>query len=194
MKVLVIGASGTLGSAVATALEKEHQVVRASRSGPVTVDLEDSDSLDALFAGLPDLDAVVCCAVSGPMVDFATATDEEFLAGLQGKLLGQIALARRAQHHLRDGGSITLTGGTFTTPMVGGSLGAVINTGLEGFVRNAAAELPRDLRINLVSPGWIAETLQLLGRDPAPGILAVDAARSYVTAVEGRTNGETLLP
>lgn len=96
-------------------------------------------------------------------------TDEGFLAGLQGKLLGQVALARRALHHLRDGGSITLTGGTFAAPLAGGSLGAPVNTALEGFVRNAAAELPRGLRINLVSPGWITETLQRLGTDPADG-------------------------
>ncbi|MFJ6622071.1 short chain dehydrogenase [Kitasatospora sp. NPDC091335] len=194
MKILVIGATGTLGRAVADSLETTHQVVRASRGGPVTVDPEDPDSLDALFAGLPDLDAVVCCAASGPLVDLASVTDGEFLAGLQGKLLGQVALARRALHHLRDGGSVTLTGGTFTTPLPGGSLGALINSALEGFVRNAAAELPRGLRINLVSPGWITETLRRLGMDPAGGTPVTEVARSYLSAVEGPAQGLTLRP
>ncbi|MFG2915902.1 short chain dehydrogenase [Kitasatospora sp. NPDC048298] len=194
MKVLVIGAGGTLGSAVTHTLETAHQVVRASRSGPVAVDLEDPATLDTLFADLPDLDAVVSCAASGPMVDLASVTDEEFLAGMRGKLLGQIALARRAQHHLRDGGSITLTGGNFATPLAGASLGATVNSALEGFVRNAAAELPRGLRINVVSPGWIAETLQRLGMDPAGGTPAADVARAYLTAVEGPAQGQTLRP
>ncbi|MBD0669936.1 short chain dehydrogenase [Streptomyces sp. CBMA156] len=194
MKALVIGATGTLGRAVADALETTHQVVRASRGGPVTVDLEDPASLDALFAGLPDLDAVVCCAASGPLVDLASVTDEEILAGLQGKLLGQVALARRALHHLRDGGSITLTGGTFTAPLPGGTLGALINSALEGFVRNAAAELPRGLRINLVSPGWITETLQRLGMDPAGGTPVTEVARTYLSAVQGPAQGLTLRP
>jgi len=195
MKVLVIGATGTLGSAVADALEgASHQVVEASRSGPVRVDLEDPATLDGLFDEVPDLDAVVCCAASGPLVDLAAVTDAEFAAGVQGKLLGQVALARRALRRLRDGGSVTLTGGTFAAPLAGGSLGALVNAGLEGFVTNAAAELPRGLRINLVSPGWVAETLESLGMDPADGTPAAEVARAYVDAVAGTAQGVTVRP
>ncbi|MEU5082096.1 MULTISPECIES: short chain dehydrogenase [Streptomyces] len=194
MKVLVIGATGTVGSAVAGALEGSHQVVRASRRGPVTVDLEDPFSLDALFDEVPDLDAVVCCAASGPLVDLATAADDEIAAGMRGKLLGQVALARRALRHLRDGGSVTLTGGTFSAPLAGGSLGALINTGLEGFVRNAAGEVPRNLRINLISPGWIKETLESMGMDSAGGTPVAEVARAYVEAVEGTAQGRTIRP
>ncbi len=86
MKVLVIGATGMVGGAVADALEATHQVVRAARRGPVTVDLEDPSSLDALFAEVPDIDAVVCCAASGPLVDLVSAADEEIAAGVRGKL------------------------------------------------------------------------------------------------------------
>lgn len=194
MKVLVIGATGTIGSAVAHALEEMHQVVKASRSGPLRTDLEDPSSIDALFEGVPDLDAVVCCAASGPLVDLAAVTDDEFVAGIQGKLLGQVALARRAVHHLRDGGSITLTGGTFSAPLAGGSLGALVNSGLEGFVRNAASELPRRLRINLVSPGWIRETLESMGADGADGTPVAEVARAYVDAVEGTMWGRIIRP
>ncbi|WP_181790015.1 short chain dehydrogenase [Streptomyces phytophilus] len=195
MKVLVIGATGTLGSAVADALEDTSlQVVKASRNGPVRVDLEDPATLDGLFDAVPDLDAVVCCAASGPLVDLAAVTDEEFAAGVRAKLLGQVALARRALHRLRDGGSVTLTGGTFAAPLAGGSLGALVNAGLEGFVTNAAAELPRGLRINLVSPGWIAETLERLGMDPAGGTPAAEVARAYAEAVAGTAQGVTFRP
>ncbi|WP_344343471.1 short chain dehydrogenase [Kitasatospora putterlickiae] len=194
MKILVIGATGTVGRAVVSALEASHDVVKASRGGPVKADLEDPSSLDALFDDVPDLDAVVCCAASGPLVDLASAEDGEIAAGVQGKLLGQVALARRAARRLRDGGSITLTGGTFSTPLAGGSLGALINAGLEGFVRNAAAELPRGLRINLISPGWITETLESLGMDPAGGTPASEVARAYAEAVEGDAQGRTMHP
>ncbi|GAA5089605.1 short chain dehydrogenase [Nocardia iowensis] len=186
----MIGAGGLLGGAVAEALAGSHQVVRAARSGPVRVDLEDAASLDALFAELPDLDAVVCCAASGPLVDLATATDTDIAAGIQGKLLGQVALAQRAIRHLREGGSITLTGGTFDSPLAGGSLGALINSGLEGFVRNASAELPRGQRINLISPGWITETLAKLGMDESGGTPVADVAKAYVHAVEGDSQGQ----
>ncbi|MFE7617845.1 short chain dehydrogenase [Streptomyces sp. NPDC057496] len=194
MKVLVIGATGMVGTAVAGALEASHHVVKASRRGPVKVDLEDPSSLDALFDELPDLDAVVCCAASGPLVDLVSAADDEIAAGMQGKLLGQVALARRAVRRLRDGGSVTLTGGTFSAPLTGGSLGALINTGLEGFVRNAAGELPRNLRINLISPGWIKETLESMGMDPADGTPVSEVARAYVEAVEGTAQGRTIRP
>ncbi|UJB39988.1 short chain dehydrogenase [Streptomyces sp. A1-5] len=194
MKVLVIGATGTIGSAVAHALEATHQVVKASRSGPLRTDLEDPSSVDALFERVPDLDAVVCCAAGGPLVDLASVTDDAFVAGIQGKLLGQVALARRAVHHLRDGGSITLTGGTFSAPLAGGSLGALVNSGLEGFVRNAASELPRRLRINLISPGWIKETLEGMGADGADGTPVAEVARAYVDAVEGTMRGRIIRP
>ncbi|WP_329126630.1 short chain dehydrogenase [Streptomyces caniferus] len=192
MKVLVIGATGTIGSAVVSALEASHQVVKASRTGPVRADLEDPTSLDALFREVPELDAVVCCAASGPLVDLESAADDEIAAAVRGKLLGQVALAQRAVRHLRDGGSITLTGGTFPAPLAGGSLGALINTGLEGFVRNAADELPRRLRINLISPGWIKETLERMGADGTDGTPVAEVARAYVAAVEGAVHGETM--
>ncbi|MCK2216193.1 short chain dehydrogenase [Actinomadura sp. ATCC 31491] len=194
MKTIVIGASGTLGRAVVAALEPRHEVVAASRRGPVRVDLEDPATLDELFERVPDADAVVCCAAGGPLVDLEKVTDEEFAAGLRAKLLGQVALARRAVRHLRDGGSITLTGGTFTEPLPGGSLGALVNSGLAGFVRNAAAELPRGLRINLISPGWISETLESMGRDPADGTPVDDVARAFLTVVEGGVRGENIIP
>ncbi|KUL23865.1 short chain dehydrogenase [Streptomyces regalis] len=194
MKVLVIGATGTIGGAVASALEGSHEVVRAARGGPTRVDLEDPASLDALFGEVSDLDAVVCCAASGPLVDLETASDDEIAAGVKGKLLGQVALVQRAVRHLRDGGSVTLTGGTFSAPLAGGSLGALINAGLEGFVRNAAAELPRGLRINVVSPGWVKETLEGMGADGVDGTPVAEVAEAYVAAVEGAAQGRTMRP
>jgi NAD(P)-dependent dehydrogenase (short-subunit alcohol dehydrogenase family) len=164
------------------------------RKGPVKVDLKDPASLDALFDQVPDLDAVVCCAAGGPLVDLVAAPDDEIAAAVQGKLLGQVGLARRAIRHLRDGGSVTLTAGTFPAPLAGGSLGALINTGLEGFVRNAAAELPRNLRINVISPGWIKETLEGMGMYPVGGTPVVEVARAYVEAVEGIVQGRTIHP
>ncbi|ANS68598.1 short-chain dehydrogenase/reductase SDR [Streptomyces lincolnensis] len=188
----MIGATGTIGRAVVEELEAAHEVVKVSRGGSPRADLEDPSSLDALFDEVPDLDAVVCCAASGPLVDLAEVTDDTFAAGVRAKLLGQVALARRAVRRLRDGGSVTLTGGTFAEPLPGGSLGALVNSGLEGFVTNAAAELPRGLRINLVSPGWIKETLEGLGTDGTAGTPAAEVARVYVSLVEGAVTGRVV--
>ncbi|MFG2072328.1 SDR family oxidoreductase [Nonomuraea maritima] len=121
-------------------------------------------------------DAVICCAAGGPLVSLESATDQEFAAGLQAKLLGQVALARRALRHLRGGGSVVLTGGTFTAPLAGGSLGALVNAGLEGFVRNAAAELPRGLRINVIENTGQGRTIVPV-MSPPHGVLAHRACR-----------------
>jgi NAD(P)-dependent dehydrogenase (short-subunit alcohol dehydrogenase family) len=194
MRIIVVGATGTLGSAVAGALERRHEVLRAARRSSLRVDLEDPSTLDALFSQVPDVDGVVCCAASGPLLPLDAATDEQLADGLRTKLLGQVALTRRAIRYLRDGGSITLTGGTFAAPLAGGSLGALVNAGIAGFVRNAAAELPRGLRINLVAPGWIRETLVAMGEDGAAGTPAAEVARAYVSLVEGKESGKVVVP
>ncbi|WP_324197850.1 short chain dehydrogenase [Nocardia abscessus] len=190
--MIVIGASGTIGSAVVAALEPNHEVVRASRRGPVQVDMDDTASIDALFETVRDVDAVVVTAASGKLTPLDS--NDDFLQGLQGKLLGQLHLVRRAIRYLRDGGSITLTSGVFDRPMVGGSFGALVNAGLEAFVEHAVIEMPRGLRVNVVGPGWVAETLESMGLDPADGTPAEVVAQSYVHAVEGTAQGKTFRP
>ncbi len=194
MKVVVIGATGTIGAMVAHALAARHEVVRAARGGPVQVDVRDPASLDALFARIKDIDAVVCCAASVQLAPFASLSDTDFCLSLSGKLLGQIGLVRRALRHVRDGGSITLTGGKFAQPIPGSAAGALANAGLEGFVRHVAIELPRGLRINLVSPGWVRETLVKLEMDGSEGTPACDVARAYVSCVEGTMQGQIITP
>ncbi|MBB6548533.1 short chain dehydrogenase [Nonomuraea rubra] len=192
MKIIVIGATGTIGGAVTRALGPRHDVVRASRRGPATVDLDDAASIDALFARTGPVDAVVCCAASGALSPLGTPAGEDYWRGLQAKLIGQVNVVRSALAHVRDGGSVTITSGRFAAPVPGSSLGHLVNAGLEAFVRAAAIEMPRDLRLNAVSPGWVRETLLTLGLDPAGGTPAADVARVYVEAVEGHAHGGTL--
>lgn len=185
MDILVIGASGTIGRAVTAALTARGHTVRAASRSTGT-DVADPASLPPL-----DVDAVVCCAASGGLTRIDDGTDEEFLRGLHDKLLGQVLLTRRAVRHLRDGGSITLTAGRFTEPTPGSAFGALTNTGLSAFAAAVAPELPRGLRVNVVSPGWVSETLQAMGR--TGGTPAAEVAARYVQAVEDRTrNGATL--
>lgn len=191
MKIIVIGASGTIGSAVADALEaRRHRVVRASRRGPLRVDMTDAASIEALFATAPD--AVVCCAASGALAPLGTASDADFWQGVEGKLTGQVNLVRRALTRLPDGGSVTLTSGRFPAPMPGSAPGCLANAALEAFVHAASVELPRGLRLNTVSPGWVRETLAGMGLNPADGTPVAEVARTYVDAVEGSARGRTL--
>ena len=194
MKIIVIGATGTIGAAVAAALAAgKHEVVRASRKGEVKVDIDDPATIRALFAAVKNADAVVSCAGNAVFKPFAQLTDADYALCLRSKLMGQVAVARFAADHLNDGGSITLTTGVLAMkPMPGSAAISLVNAGLEGFVRAAALELPRKLRINVVSPPWIKETMVKFGMDPTPGLPAAAVAKAYVAAVEGAMQGEII--
>ncbi|WP_435810343.1 NAD-dependent epimerase/dehydratase family protein [Streptomyces mirabilis] len=104
MKIIAIGATGTIGRAVADALETEHEVIRASRDSSPRVDLEIPASIDALFDTVGKVDAVICCAASGQLTPLTSPSDDEFTLGLKGNLLGQVKLLRRALDHVRTAG------------------------------------------------------------------------------------------
>ncbi|MEN5354793.1 MULTISPECIES: short chain dehydrogenase [Stenotrophomonas maltophilia group] len=197
MKILLVGASGTLGQAVARQLGQQHQILAAGRhSGELRVDLTDDASVAELFARTGPVDAVISTAGKlyfGPLQEM---TPEQFNIGLQDKLLGQVRLALAAQHQLNSGGSITLTSGIVSAqPIRDGVNATAVNAALEGFVRAAALELlPRGLRINVVSPNVLIESMAAYG-PYFPGFEAVSAQRAalaFQRAVEGIQSGETI--
>jgi NAD(P)-dependent dehydrogenase (short-subunit alcohol dehydrogenase family) len=194
MKVLVVGATGAIGSAVAQTLaERGHEVIRAARTrGDYQVDITSDASVEALYAAVGRVDAIVSAAGGlffGPLNEMRPA---DFNVGLQDKLLGQVRLALLGQHVLADGGSITLTTGVAADdPVRGGGNAAAVNAGVEGFVHGAAIELSRGLRINAVSPTLLTESLAAYGA-LFPGVETVSAARvalAYVRSVEGPLTG-----
>jgi len=195
MKILLVGASGTLGQAVAATLGTHHQLIRAGRhGGDAQVDLTDDASVQGLFARIGPVDAVIATTGRlhfGPLADMSPT---QFNLGLQDKLLGQVRLALVAQHHLNNGGSITLTSGIVgAQPIRDGANATAVNAALEGFVRGAACELlPRGLRINAVSPNVLVESLDDYGAY-FPGFEAVTAQRAslaYQRSVEGVQSGQ----
>jgi NAD(P)-dependent dehydrogenase (short-subunit alcohol dehydrogenase family) len=195
MRILVIGATGTIGSAVVTQLGSKVEIITASRSaGAVPVDIGDPESIKRMFAGLSDLDAVVCAvgvAAFGPLFKL---NDAEFEKGLHNKLMGQVNLVRFGINSLADGGSFTLTGGLASRQPfdAGGALISMCNAGLEGFVRAAAREMPRHIRLNVIAPGWVRETLEALKMDPLVGVPAMSVAKKYVEAIQGKMSGQVI--
>ena len=122
-------------------------------------------------------------------------TDQDFEKSLHNKLMGQVNLVRYGMKHINDRGSFTLTSGVIAhEPAAGGAAIGLVNAAIEGFARNAALDLPRSERINVVSPPWVSETLEEMGQDPANGLPAVVVARAYVDCVEGRMTGQILDP
>jgi NAD(P)-dependent dehydrogenase (short-subunit alcohol dehydrogenase family) len=196
MKIVVVGAAGTIGAQVVAALEaNKHEVIGASRKLRPTIDISDPQSIRAFFAGMTNLDAVVSCAGDARFAPLDKLSDEDFLFSLNNKLMGQVNLVRAALTTVRDKGSITISSGVLSRyAMVGSGAVSMVNAGLEGFTRVAALEAPRGVRVNVVCPGWVKETMVMYGMDPAPGMAAVDVARAYVEAVEGAMTGQTIEP
>jgi NAD(P)-dependent dehydrogenase (short-subunit alcohol dehydrogenase family) len=107
--------------------------------------------------------------------------------------MGQVNLVRLGLDRLRDGGSFTLTSGLLARePMVGSAAISMANGAIESFVAAAALELPRDLRINAVSPIFVKETMVAMGMDATSGLSAQDTAQAYVESVEGQRSGQVL--
>lgn len=194
MNILLIGAQGTLGRAVAEELGPRHTLITAGRnSGDLRIDLTDRDSIAAALARAGKLDAVISAAGNVAFGGLLELTPEQWEIGLRDKLMGQVNLALLAAPLLADGGSITLTTGVLAEdPIRYGASATLVNAGIEGFVRAAALELPRGVRINAVSPGVLQESMP--GYAPYfRGFEAVPAARAalgFSRSVEGAQTGQ----
>jgi NAD(P)-dependent dehydrogenase (short-subunit alcohol dehydrogenase family) len=196
MKIVIVGASGTVGRAVVAELDKngQHELIRVGhRQGDLCVDLTDEASVDALFSQTGKVDAIIAITGNvffGPLDEM---TAEDFTLGLQDKLLGQVRLALKGQHFLNDGGSITLTSGIIAdVPIAQGVNATTVNAALAGFVKAAACELPRGIRINLVSPTLLTESEADYGPF-FPGFESVPATRvalAFRRSVEGVQSGQ----
>ena len=112
MRILLIGATGTIGTAIAAALIGRHEVIRASRRGAdQQVNLAEVASIRALFERVGRVDAVVSAAGQATLKPLAGLSDDDFGLSLGDKLMGQVNLVRYGMASVNDRGSITLTSG-----------------------------------------------------------------------------------
>jgi NAD(P)-dependent dehydrogenase (short-subunit alcohol dehydrogenase family) len=194
MKIVLVGAGGTIGQAVAAELGSRHDIVRVGRtSGDRQVDMKDAEAVRALFRSLGAFDAVVSAAGHvhfGPMAEMGPA---EYGVGLADKLMGQVNLVLAGREFIADGGSFTLTSGILTDdPIRFGTSASMANGAIEAFARAAAIELPRGLRINAVSPTLVTESIEAYG-PYFRGFATAPAARvalAYAKSAEGAQTGQ----
>ncbi|OCA88002.1 short chain dehydrogenase [Bacillus sp. FJAT-27225] len=195
MRILQIGASGTIGKAVAEHLGNRHEIISASRTGgEVYVDLTSPQSIKDMYAEVGNVDAVVCTAGETYFGKIDELTPENNDISIQNKLKGQMNVVLLGIDYVNDRGSFTLTTGIIMDdPIIGGISSAMVSGGLKSFVRAAAIEMPRGIRINTVSPGIIAESIKKYG-PYFPGFEPVPASRvalAYQKSVEGGQTGRT---
>jgi len=193
-KIIVIGASGTIGKGIVEQLGLRHEVITVGRnSGQFQVKIEDPASVEALFQRVGKVDGVVVAAGDLHFGPLAEMTAEQFQVGLNSKLMGQVNVALAAQKYLNDGGSITLTSGSVSeNPIRYGANASTVNRAVEGFVTGAAVEMPRGLRINVISPTLVDESVEAYG-PYFYGMETVPVKRvalAYSRSVEGAENGK----
>lgn len=193
-RVLLVGGTGTIGRAVAECLADAYDVVIAARSGgDVQVDASSPDSVSRMFATLGQVDALVSTfgrAVPGGLAD---VSESDIMATFTGKVLAQVNLARLGLAHVRDGGSITLTGGVLSKePVPGFAAVGIANGAIAGFCLAASADLGNRVRINCVSPVFVLESgpdRERLALSDSLVQTAAGTALAYRAAIESDRTG-----
>jgi NAD(P)-dependent dehydrogenase (short-subunit alcohol dehydrogenase family) len=196
MRILIVGSTGLLGTALVKALGKGglgHDVVQASRRGQTKVDITDPGSIEDMYRSIGAVDAVACAAGSAHQSALEALAFFDMTSSVGNKMLGQMELVRRGLQHVSDGGSFTLVSGvTAYDPIKGGALLSAVNAGVDGFVRGAAIDMPRGIRINSVSATIFSEA-HAKDRVSFPGFVPVPTAAvalAFVKSIEGRQTGQ----
>ena len=197
MRILVVGAHGTVGKAAVAELGRRHEIITAGRSaGDVRVDIADEASIRAMYAKVGKIDAVVATAGHVHFGPLASMTGDQFKSGLLDKLLGQVNLVLIGQAFVTDGGSFTLTSGVVNRdPIRQGANSATVDGALDAFVVAAAIEMPRGIRVNVVSPALLEESAKKY-EGFFPGHETVSSARvglAFAKSVEGGLTGQVII-
>ncbi len=200
LKIVIVGGTGIIGSAVADTLAPMGDVVRVGRTrGDLQVDARSSKDIQSLFANTGPFDHLISL-VGGdvPIGPLESLSPADMTCAFENKVLPQIQLVQLGLPHIRDGGSFTLSAGFLNKePKPGFAAIAMANGALEGFVASAALDMERGIRINSVSPVFVIESLQRAGLVEMTSFVtmsAADTALAYVAAISGSDNGRSLDP
>ena len=190
MKIIVLGASGKIGSELVRLLSTKHEIIQAGREGDVQVDYTNAQSVRNMFEQVGGFDALAV-AVGGDSVFkvYEDLADEDFEYGFQRKFMAQINLVRIGTSYAQDGASFTLSSGFLSDyPNPASAATGPFNAAVDAFARTVGPILPRGIRLNVVSPAPVVAAEQV-GRGV---VTAEQAAAGYVQSIEGTKNGEVL--
>ena len=197
MKIIIVGATGTMGKHLVSVLEKEHEVVKAgSDSGDIVADITSTESIENMFKQVETFDALISTAGSTYVGPWKNLTDKEFRKGVEGKMMGQINLVLIGQHYINPKGSFTLITGALThEPQLNFANASAANGAVEGFVRAAAIELQNGIRINAVSPTVIENSPQYFPFFPGDiPVTMKELEFGFRKSVFGASTGQIIKP
>ena len=197
MKMIIVGASGTMGKHLTGAFEKEHEIVTAASKGcDLQVDITSTGSIEDMFRQAGSFDALICTAGPSFVGPWTKLTDKEFRQGVEGKMMGQINLVLIGQHYINPKGSFTLISGALShDPQKNFANAAAANGAIEGFVKAAAIELENDIRINAVSPTVIENSPQYFPYFPGDVPVTMQQLEfGFRKSVFGANTGQIIKP
>ncbi|WP_408095586.1 short chain dehydrogenase [Peredibacter sp. HCB2-198] len=193
MKIVVVGATGTIGKRVTEFLSEGHEVITVGKtSGQYQVDIADAKSIRALFEKIGKFDALVSATGDVAFVPFHELNADHWEVGIRNKFMGQVNLVQIGKEYIKDGGSFTLTSGILTSTFIAGGTSATsINRAVEGFAQAAAAEIGRGIRINVVSPDLLEDSKAAYGSffPGHYGVASCRVAQAYMKSVLGIETG-----
>jgi len=197
MKIIIVGASGTMGKYLSNAFEKEHEVIKAAaNSGDIRVDITSVESIENLYKQAGAFDALINTAGPTYVGPWKKMADKEFRKGVDGKMMGQINLVLIGQHYINPKGSFSLITGALThDPQLNFANASAANGAVEAFVRAAAIELENGIRINAVSPTVIEDSPQYFPY--FPGEMPVTMRQleyAFRKSVFGANTGQVIKP
>ena len=197
MKIMIVGASGDIGKIVCAELASRHEIIKVGRtSGDFHADIGDRASIEALYRQVGKVDAVVSTVGNVHFSPLAEYTEEQFMVGLRNKVMGQINLVLAGLDYVSDQGSFTLTSGVLDRdPVRTGAGSATANGAIGGFFVGAAIEMPRSLRINVVSPGLLEISEERYGAF-FPGherVSSKSVGLAYAKSIEGAITGKVII-
>ena len=197
MKIILVGANGAVGQTAVNAFGNRHEIIAVGRtSGDIQIDIEDLDSVRSMYQQVGKVDAVVSAVGHGHFGAVADMSSEQFMKGINHKVLPQVSLVLLGIEHMNDGGSFTLTSGVLNRdPISGGSCAAAANGAIDGFVTAAAVDMPRGIRINAVSPGLLQVSVDRYDGF-FPGHEPVSSERvglAFCKSVEGAITGQVII-
>ena len=191
MRIIVVGATGKIGSQISEALEIRHEVVRVSRSGgDMAADYTDPGSVKEMYDRIGSFDGLVV-SIGGDSVfkPYDELEDIDFVYGFERKFLGQLRLVRMGVPYAADGASFTLSSGFLSEyPNEWSIATGPLNAAIDSAVHGIAPLLPRGLRLNVVSPAPVVPA----GAEGLGKVTAEQAAKAYVGAVEGNFTGQII--
>ncbi len=162
MKIVIIGASGTIGTCVASYFESANSEIELIKANSKDLDIANPESIQKFFEKIGKFDHLISTTGQTAFEPFLKSSQADWALGFDNKLMGQINLVKYGVKYLNNpNGSFTITSGIIADqPIRFGMMAGVVGGALNAFVKAAALELRLQCRVNAISPNALKQSFK----------------------------------